>query len=99
MFSAFIRDFDELTAYENAGIPWSQLMAYVGPLSKPENQALYTALHQRGVKVMVSAAPSYDKEPDRAKQAEAYRKVILEGADVLESDFPIRVGEALEGKE
>ncbi|WP_087149369.1 glycerophosphodiester phosphodiesterase family protein [Algoriphagus resistens] len=94
MFSAFIRNFEELEAYEKAGIPWSQLIAYVGPLSKPENQALYDALHQRGVKVMISAAPSYDKETDVEKRAEDYRKVIIEGADVLESDYPIAVGKA-----
>src|SRR5690606_29871083 len=41
MFSAFIRDFDELAAYEKAEIPWGQLLAYVGPLSTPENKSLY----------------------------------------------------------
>jgi len=95
MFSAFIRNFSEFTAYEDAGIPWKQVMAYVGPISKPENKALYDALHSRGVKVMISAAPSYDKEPDTAKRVQEYRNVFLQGADVLESDYPIRVGEAL----
>jgi glycerophosphoryl diester phosphodiesterase len=95
MFSAFIRDFKELAEYEEAGIPWKQIMAYVGPISKPENKSLYDALHARGVKVMISAAPSYDKEPDLAKRAQEYRDVFLQGADVLESDYPIRVGEAI----
>ena len=96
MFSAFIRDFAEFTAYEKAGIPWKQIMAYVGPLSKPDNLALYAALHQRGVKVMISAAPSYDKEADPVKRAQFYRDVFSEGADVLESDYPIWVAKALE---
>ena len=94
MFSAFVRSFEELAGYERAGIPWGQLMAYVGPLSKPENKELYDVLHQRGVKVMISAAPSYDKETDLEKRAEDYRSVIKEGADVLESDYPIAVAEA-----
>ena len=95
MFSAFIRNFDELAGYQDAGIPWKQLMAYVGPLSKAENKALYAALHERGVKVMVSAASSYDKGTDLTERAANYRKVISEGADVLESDYPIAVGKAL----
>jgi glycerophosphoryl diester phosphodiesterase len=95
MFAAFIRDFKELAEYEEAGIPWNQIMAYVGPISKPENRELYDALHSRGVKVMISAAPSYDKEPDTVRRAQEYRNVFLQGADVLESDYPIRVGEAL----
>jgi glycerophosphoryl diester phosphodiesterase len=95
MFAAFIRDFKELAEYEKAGIPWNQIMAYVGPISKPENNTLYDALHSRGVKVMISAAPSYDKEPDTVRRAQEYRNVFLQGADVLESDYPIRVGEAL----
>jgi glycerophosphoryl diester phosphodiesterase len=98
MFSAFIRNFSEFTAYEDAGIPWKQVMAYVGPISKPENKALYDALHSRGVKVMISAAPSYDKEPDHTKRAQYYRDVFLQGADILESDYPIRVGEAITNK-
>jgi glycerophosphoryl diester phosphodiesterase len=95
MFAAFIRDFKELAEYEEAGIPWNQIMAYVGPISKPENRELYDALHSRGVKVMISAAPSYDKEPDTVRRAQEYRNVFLQGADVLESDYPIRVGEAI----
>lgn len=69
--------------------------AYVGSLSKPENKNLYDLLHDRGVKVMVSAAPSYDKLEDAEERRSAYLKTIEEGADVIESDLPIEVGAAL----
>src|SRR5690606_10998023 len=46
MFSAFVRTMEEFQAFEEEGIPWSQIMAYVGPLSKPENKELYRLLHE-----------------------------------------------------
>lgn len=96
MFSAFIRSLEEFEAYEQAQVPWSQLMAYVGSQSKPENKELYDRLHSKGVKIMVSAAPSYDKMEVGEEQNKAYKKVYLDGADVLESDFPIRVSKAIQ---
>lgn len=95
MFSAFIRDMEELETYEKANIPFSQLMAYVGPLSKVENKELYKALNERGAKAMVSAAPSYDQEKNLDQRATDYIRVFADGAEVLESDFPISVSEAL----
>ncbi|WP_215222712.1 glycerophosphodiester phosphodiesterase family protein [Echinicola shivajiensis] len=95
MFAAFIRNLEELEAYVEADIPWSQVMAYVGPLSKPENKLLYKKLHDRGVMVMVSAASSYDKLDLENERNIAYRKVIEDGADILESDFPIRAAKAV----
>lgn len=95
MFSAFIRTEEEFAAFEKEGIPWSQIMAYVGPLNKPENRVLYEKLHQRGVKVMISTAPTYDKLEKVDERRKAYRDVIAGGADVIESDLPIEVAEAL----
>ncbi len=98
MFSAHIKSLEELHAYEESGIPWDQVMAYVGPWSKVENQELYEQLHQRGVMVMVSAASSYDKLEDPNERQEAYRKIIDDGADVLESDFPIEAAAAISSR-
>lgn len=98
MFSAFVRTKEEFDDFEKEGIPWSQIMAYVGPLSKPENQELYDLLHERGVKVMISAAPTYDKLKDPEERKAAYNKIIEDGADVIESDWPIEVGAALKPK-
>lgn len=95
MFSAFVRTKEEFNAFEKEGIPWSQIMAYVGPLTRPENKVLYDLLHGRGVKVMISAAPTYDKLEDSGERKAAYQKIIEEGADVIESDLPIEVATAL----
>ncbi|HVU54852.1 MAG TPA: glycerophosphodiester phosphodiesterase family protein [Puia sp.] len=95
-FSAWMMDEKEMKAYEQAGVPWSNItIAYVGPLSKVENKAFYDMLHQRGVLVMVSGAPTYDKEADATKRAEDYRKIVQDGADVIESDRPIEAAAAI----
>ena len=96
MFSAFIRTKKEFEDFEKSGVPWSRIMAYVGPTNKPENKELYDLLHARGVMCMISAAPTYDKLPDPAARRMAYRETFQSGADVLESDLPIEAAAAVQ---
>jgi glycerophosphoryl diester phosphodiesterase len=95
MFSAFIKSKKELEEYENAGIPFTQMIAYIGPLVKPENQELYTLLNEKGTMCMISAASSYDKSTDMPERKAAYRAVVKDGASILESDYPIEAAEAI----
>ncbi|MGY2134920.1 glycerophosphodiester phosphodiesterase family protein [Hymenobacter sp. HD11105] len=95
MLSAFVRTRAELESYEKAGVPWSSILAYVGPDNKPQNQELYELLHARGVMCMISAAPTYDRLPDPAARQQAYRETFVLGADVLESDLPIEAAAAV----
>src|SRR5690554_752823 len=60
MFSAFVRTQEAFDSYVQAGIPWSQVMAYVGPEWDAKNKNLYDQLHGVGVKYMISTAPSAD---------------------------------------
>jgi glycerophosphoryl diester phosphodiesterase len=96
LFSAWIMDEKELKAYEAAGVPWENiLIAYVGPETKVGNKPFYDLLHQRGVSVMVSGAPKYDKEESVEKRAASYRQIVQDGADVIESDRPVEVAAAI----
>ncbi|HLT92931.1 MAG TPA: glycerophosphodiester phosphodiesterase family protein [Membranihabitans sp.] len=96
MFSAFVRNLDEFNSYVEAGIPWSQVMAYVGPEWNEGKKELYDKLHQVGVKYMISTAPSADHLETPEGRAEAYRTIIRSGTDVIESDIPIEVARALD---
>ena len=95
MFSAFIKTPQELEEYEKAGIAWSQIMAYIGPNNSPESRQMVDLLHARGVMCMISAAPSYDKLREPILRQNAYREIIGSGADVIESDLPIEVAQAI----
>lgn len=94
MFEAFVRTKEALYEYEEAGIPWNQIMAYVGPENNPGLRELYDMLHERNVMCMISAAPIYDKLPPEERQA-AYQAIIREGADIIESDRPIEAADAI----
>ena len=95
MFSAFVKTKQELEAYERAGIPGSNMIAYIGATIKAQNRELYQVLNAKGIMCMISAASSYDKLPSPGERAAAYRAIIQDGARILESDRPIEVGEAL----
>jgi glycerophosphoryl diester phosphodiesterase len=94
-FSAFVLTQKALEEYEAAGIPWSHMIAYIGPKFTPENKELLNMLHDRGVKCMISAAPTYDKLTDSLARSKAYVEIIRSGADIIESDLPIEVADAL----
>lgn len=91
MFSAHILNLKTFNAYEKAGIPWANMIAYIGPRNKPENKVLLDMLHAKGVKCMISAAPSYDMLSNPVERAENYRDTFKQGADILESDLPVEV--------
>ena len=95
MMSAFVKTEEALREYEAANIPWKNMIAYIGSENKPANQAMYDLLHARGVKCMISAAPVYDKLAGLAERADAYRAIFTAGADILESDYPVEVAEAI----
>lgn len=96
LFSAWILTREAFDAYAASGVPWANfLIAYIGPKITEENKTLITLLHARGVKVMIGAGPSIDKLPDAGQRAEEYRRLIAEGIDIIESDRPIEVAEAL----
>ncbi|GAB3773236.1 hypothetical protein GCM10028818_14480 [Spirosoma horti] len=95
MFSVFIKSKQELEAYEKAGIPAANMIAYIGPTVKPENQELYRLLNARGIMCMISAASSYDKLPNPEERAAAYQAIINDGASILESDRPIEAAASL----
>ena len=56
---------------------------------------MFDRLHDKGVMCMISAAPVYDKLPTVEERAEAYRDIFKQGADILESDLPVEVAEAV----
>ena len=94
-FSAHVLTKEAFEAYDRAGFPWKQSIAYIGPSVKPENRELYDLIHSRGATCMISAAPTYDKLQDAAERRQAYMDVFNDGADILESDLPIEVAEAV----
>jgi len=99
MFSAFIRNMKEYKAFEKAGIPWSHFIAYVGPQLDPKKQDLYDLLHKNGVRCMISLAPNLDKVKVDSERKSLYKESVATYPDIIESDFPIDVYQAMQGLE
>ena len=95
LFEAFVKTKEAVQDYEDNGIPWNHIMAYVGPKITPEVREVIDMLHERGVMCMISTAPSDDKLSTPESRAEAYRMIIRQGVDIIESDRPIEVAEAI----
>jgi glycerophosphoryl diester phosphodiesterase len=91
MFSAFVLTKEELDQYEKSGVPWSNMMAYIGSNHKDENQELLHLLHRRGIMCMISTAPRYDKLDLKDDRYNVYREILKSGVNVIESDLPIEV--------
>lgn len=98
MMSAFVKTEEALKEYEAAGVPWKNMIAYIGSENKPSNKAMFDLLHVRGVLCMISAAPVYDKLATVQERAASYRDIFVQGADILESDYPVEVAAAIRPK-
>lgn len=98
MMSAFVKTEQALKEYEVAGVPWKNMIAYIGSENKPANKTMFDLLHTRGVMCMISAAPVYDKLPSAQERAASYRDIFVQGADILESDYPVEVAAAIAPK-
>ncbi len=96
MFSAFIKNKEALLSFERAKIPWENiLIAYVGPDIKQEHKDLYRMIQEKGVLIMVSGSPIYDKLPMIYDRIRGYKDIFESGVDIIESDRPLEAALAL----
>jgi glycerophosphoryl diester phosphodiesterase len=93
MMEVFIPDLPAMQAFEQSGIPWRNIIAFVGH-TPPEDRELYRQLHQRGVLCVVGTSRNLDREwveanaEERRALGERYARLFDLGADLLETDLP-----------
>ncbi len=92
MFEAFIKNKEQMKAFEDTGVPWTNMVAYLG---QPKNRALYDSLHERGAMVMAYTAPVLEKNPDKVARIKSYQDLINNGIDILLADQVLEVSEAI----
>lgn len=92
MFEAFIKSKEQMQEYEDAGIPWGNITAY---LSQPKNKELYDALHEKGVMCIIYTAPVFEKVKDPNLRKAIYREIIKSGTDILLSDKVVEAANAI----
>ncbi|NDV78279.1 glycerophosphodiester phosphodiesterase family protein [Dysgonomonas sp. 511] len=95
MFSVFARNEKEYEDIAISGVPWQNMIAYVGATIDEKNAAVVEKLRKNGVRCMVSFAPTHDKLETKEMRKEAYKKEIMKRPDIIETDIPIELGELL----
>lgn len=96
MMSAFARNMKEFEDLSISGVPWENMIAYVGHSVTPENKKVVEMLHARGVRCMISVAPTHDKLPSKEERALKYKEEIDKNPDIIESDIPTEVWKVLQ---
>lgn len=91
MLSVFSRNDKEYEDIAISGVPWKNMIAYVGPAINESNADIVRKLRERGVKCMVSFAPSYDKLLMSEERNAAYKEGLKTKPDIIESDLPVEV--------
>ncbi|WP_321995525.1 glycerophosphodiester phosphodiesterase family protein [Draconibacterium orientale] len=99
MQSVFIRNSEEYESFASSGVPWHNIIAYVGRTIDEENAEIIEKLHVHGVSCMVSYAPTHDKLGDKEERKKAYQKELLStNPDIIESDLPLEIRSVLQAK-
>lgn len=86
--------------FETSGIPWANIVAFVGH-SPPEDLQLLEMLHAKGVCCMAGTSRNLDREllerrqTDFSKLLPHYQQLLTNGVDLIETDIPRQVGSHL----
>jgi len=103
MMEVMILDRQKFYQFDKTGIPWRNIIAFVGH-TPPTDNGLLQMIHAKGVCCMVGTSRNIDRD-FVVNQAEGtkvferkYRDLLQLGIDVIETDLPIEVGTLLYGE-
>jgi glycerophosphoryl diester phosphodiesterase len=103
MMEVMIPNREKFYEFDETGIPWSNIIAFVGH-TPPRDKELLQMIHAKGTCCMVGTSRNLDREfiANRASGTalveQHYRALLQGGADVIETDIPREVGKLLYGE-
>ncbi len=92
MISVTIRNRAEYDRLHDLGIPDNRMIAFVG-VKEPDAE-LYQFLHQKGIACILGTLGNLDKQA-AAKGNQVYKQFARNGADVMSTDRPLEVWQAV----
>lgn len=95
MLSVFARNDEEFEDIVISGVPWENMIAYVGQTINDSNRHIVDQLRAKGVRCMVSYAPTLDRLRTAEERESAYKGAINANPDIIESDYPVEIGKVL----
>jgi glycerophosphoryl diester phosphodiesterase len=102
MMEVMIPNIDKFHEFDKTGIPWSNVVAFVGH-SRPKDEKLLQMIHAKGACCIAGTSRNLDRDLIRnASNAgpvtQSYRDLVQRGVDIIETDLPGEVGELLYGE-
>lgn len=94
MLSVAVRNEAEYQDIAISGVPWENMIAYVGQSINESNRHIVEKLHANGVRCMVSFAPTHDRLRTTEQRMAAYLSEVENSVykpDIIESDYPVEV--------
>lgn len=98
MLSAFSRNMKEYEDLVISGVPWENMIAYVSYSIDENNKAIVDMLHAKGVRCMISVAPTHDRLDTAQERNLKYKEEINKRPDIIESDIPTEIWKALKSQ-
>ena len=103
MMEVMIPNRESFYGFDGTGIPWSNIIAFVGH-TPPSDNGLLQMIHGKGTCCIVGTSRNLDREfiANRVSGAapieKHYHALLQQGADVIETDLPREVGKILYGE-
>jgi glycerophosphoryl diester phosphodiesterase len=100
MMEVMIADIEKAKLFDQLGIPWSNVVAFVGH-TPPQDKSLYQFIHSKGASCMVGSSRNVDRKwiegnaQDKKELTKDYKSMLERGADIIETDIPTQVGPLL----
>jgi len=100
MMEVMIPTCEKLEAFDRAGVPWSNVVAFVGH-SPPREPRLCEMIHAQGAGCMGGTSRNIDRlfidryVTDIDDLDQEYRALLEKGVDLIETDLPREVGRML----
>lgn len=95
MLSSRIRNEAEYEDFADAGVPWENMIAYVGQTIDKNNKLLVDKLHEHGVRCMIALSPTHDRLESVQERAVKYEEELSRYPDIIETDYPIELWEVV----
>jgi glycerophosphoryl diester phosphodiesterase len=93
MMEAFVTKTEDVERFEKTGIPWENVIPFVG-LEEPPGE-LYQLLGQRQRPCMVGCTRTIDRKVRETGSTDVYEKLYLGGSSILETDLPLETKKVL----
>jgi glycerophosphoryl diester phosphodiesterase len=100
MMEVMVPNREKIAEFDKTGVPWRNVIAFVGH-EAPTDPALYKAIHDRGATCVVGTSRNLDRTFLSGRLAEIkrlepdYRSLLQTGADLIETDIPVSLGQLL----